>query len=219
MCSSDLAVAMIDINRPDLARKYLLQVNAAALSEDELVQIREAIGSPNLIRLEALPELEALVQPVVERSNGVFAKRAAQPQRVRSLLADLGKSPEVRAAALAELKNLGPLAVPTLLSAAVSEKDSARLAEITSLCAAADAPAIPMLEAGLTAPETVVQRISAEALGRIGKATANPDLEYLASAPQVDPAVSQAAQRTLKLLTPRSRTSGQVAPGSQLDPL
>jgi HEAT repeat protein len=215
----EAAVAMVDINRPDLARKYLMQVNSAGLSEDELVQIREAIGSPNLIRLEALPELETLVRPVVERSNGVFAKRAAQPQRVRSLLADLGKSPEARAVALAELKNLGPLAVPTLLSAAVSEKDSTRLAEITSLCAAADAPAIPMLEAGLTAPEPVVQRISAEALGRIGKATANPDLEYLASAPQADPAVSQAAQRTLKLLTPRSRTSGQVAPGSQLDPL
>jgi HEAT repeat protein len=215
----EAAVAMIDINRPDLARKYLLQVNSAALSEDELVQIREAIGSPNLIRLEALPELEALVRPVVERSNGVFAKRAAQPQRVRSLLADLGKSPEARGAALAELKNLGPLAVPTLLSVAVSEKDPARLAEITSLCAASDAPAIPMLEAGLQATEPVVQRIAAEALGRIGQSTANPDLEFLASAPQTDPAVRQAAQRTLKLLTPRSRGVGQVAPGSQLDPL
>lgn len=215
----EAAVAMIDINRPDLARKYLLQVNAAALSEDELVEIRGAIGSPNLIRLEALPELETLVRPVVERSNRVFAKRAAQPQRVRSLLADLGKSPEARSAALAELKNLGPLAVPTLLSAAVSEKEPARLAEITSLCAAADAPAIPMLEAGLQATEPVVQRIAAEALGRIGQSTANPDLEFLASAPQTDPAVRQAAQRTLKLLTPRSRVAGQVAPGSQLDPL
>jgi HEAT repeat protein len=215
----EAAVAMVDIGRNDLARKYLLQVNPAALSEDELAEIRQSIGSPNLIRLEGLPELEALVRPVVDRSNGVLARRAAQPQRVRSLLADLGKSPEARSAALAELKNLGPFAVPTLLSAAVAEKDTARLAEITSLCAAADAPAIPMLEAALQANEPVVQRIAAEALGRIGQSTANPDLEFLASAPQSDPAVRQAAQRALRLLTPPSRVAGRVAAGSELDPL
>lgn len=215
----EAAVAMVDIGRNDLAQKYLKQVNAAGLSEDELVEIRQVIGSPNLIRLESLPELETLVRPVVDRSNEALARRAAEPQRVRSLLSDLGKSSDARAAALAELKNLGPFAVPTLLSAAISEKDTARLAEISSLCAAADAPAIPLLEAALQASEPVVQRIAAEALGRIGQSTANPDLEYLASAPQSDPAVSQAARRALKLLTPPSRVVGRVAPGSQLDPL
>lgn len=215
----EAAVAMVDIGRTDLAQKYLMQVNSAALSEDELVEIRQVIGSPNLLRLESLPELEALVRPVVDRSNEALAQRAAEPRRVRSLLSDLGKSPEARAAALAELKNLGPYAVPTLLSEAITEKDTARLAEITSLCVAADAPAIPMFEAALQASEPVVQRIAAEALGRIGQSTANPDLEYLASAPQSDPAVRQAAQRALKLLTPPSRVAGRVAPGSQLDPL
>jgi len=215
----EAAVAMVDIGRTDLAQKYLMQVNSAGLSEDELVEIRQVIGSPNLIRLEALPELEALVRPVVDRSNTALARRAAEPQRVRSLLSDLGKSPDARASALAELKNLGAFAVPTLLSEAIAEKNTARLAEITSLCTAADAPAIPMLEAALQASEPVVQRIAAEALGRIGQSAANPDLEYLASAPQSDPAVRQAAQRALKLLTPPSRVAGRVAPGSELDPL
>lgn len=215
----EAAVAMVDIGRTDLAQKYLMQVNSAALSEDELVEIRQVIGSPNLIRLEALPELEALVRPVVDRSNAALAQRAAEPQRVRSLLSDLGKSPDARAASLAELKNLGAFAVPTLLAEAIAEKNTARLAEITSLCTAADAPAIPMLEAALQSSEPVVQRIAAEALGRIGQSAANPDLEYLASAPQSDPVVRQAAQRALKLLTPPSRVAGRVAPGSELDPL
>ncbi|MFN8856214.1 MAG: HEAT repeat domain-containing protein [Planctomycetaceae bacterium] len=216
----EAAVAMVDIGRTDLARKYLQQVTPGSLTDEQLTEIREAVGSPNLLRLEAIPELEALVQPLVERSNDVLRRRAAEPRRVQGLLADLGKTPEARATALAELKNLGPFAVPTLLASAVTEKDPARIADITTLCMSAGAPAIGPLEASLQAPEPVVQKIAAEALGRIGQSQqAIPDLEYLASGPDTDSAVRQASQLALRRLAPRPGPGGATAPGSHLDPL
>ena len=216
----EAAVSMVDIGRTDLARKYLQQVTPGSLTDEQLAEIRETIGSPNLIRLEAIPELEPLVQPVVERSNDVLRRQAAEPQRVRNLLADLGKTPEARAAALADLKNLGPFAVPTLLASAVTEKEPARIADITTLCMSAGAPAIGPLEAALQAPEPVVQKIAAEALGRIGQSRgAVPDLEFLASGPDTDPAVRQASQVALRRLSPRPGPAGAAAPGVHLDPL
>src|SRR5262249_12948502 len=108
---------MIDLARLDLAKFYLDKLTAASLDDATLLALHDKFGAQAFLKLASVPELAAQGQRLLDRVNAVMSKHATDPERVTRLLDELQGDPEQEAAALAELRALGPLVVPGLLAA------------------------------------------------------------------------------------------------------
>lgn len=201
-------VLMVDINRLDLAQEYLEQLVDQPLDDETLLALRDSVGTPTLLQIQQVPSLRNLIEPLIDKSDAAMLARAGDPERIAEMVRSLQGEPEDRSAALAELRALGPLAVPTLIGIIASDDSQPLADELGALLLEVGSSSIPMLQGALESSEPRVQAFAADLLGRLRSTRSIPDFWFLAFAPEIRDDVRTAAQQALL------RTVGSVGGGS-----
>jgi HEAT repeat protein len=208
----EAANQLVDLGRIDLARRYLELLPTASLSEADLLDLRDALGAAPLLRLEQEPELEALIRPLVDRTEQALLTRAADPAFIAEKLRALRGSDSERSTALAELRAMGPEAIPTLIAAIASPEGEKLTADASELLVATGRRAVQPLLAALESKEPRMQVAACDVLGRLRAREAADDLYYHAFGPASSPPLRDAARQALALVERRPRgPAGEIA--------
>jgi HEAT repeat protein len=157
-----------------------------------------------------LADSEPDVRERAVEALAALSRTGADAARISDLLEDPDR--DVRAAAVKALEGYGAAGLPGLIRALAAKDTGVRRGAanaIAGLDGAAAAPAVPaLLEKGLADPDPHVRRISAHALGRIGRLAraALPALRALAADPSAE--VRRVAARAVGRITRGSAPAG-----------
>jgi CheY-like chemotaxis protein len=210
----DAAVLMVDIARPQLARRYLEQVlvkyNA---TDDDLLKLRDQHGPAVFLKLANFKELKPFSTQLLDRVNAAFRKRGADPARVDSLIADIYGTPERRAVATLTLRAAGASVVPRLLqqfdAAAVGPKRDQLMYAMSKL---GDQIAPPLI-AALDSSSSAQRNAAIQALGWVGTRKDIPNLWFAAFNPGEELGVRKSARASIaKILDVRSTRVETIRP-------
>lgn len=193
----EATLLMIDLARLDLAKFYLDRLTAEPLDDDTLLALRDKFGAAAFLRLAAVPELKTQGQSLLDRSNAVVAKHAADPERLARMLQDLAGDPEQEAAALVELGALGPIVVPGLLAVLHDPQQIELHERVTEAILEIGPRAIPQLIGALGASEPGFRADVMTLLGRLHAREAIPYLWYPAVSTDEPPGVRLSARDAL----------------------
>ncbi|MFM8288717.1 MAG: hypothetical protein ACKOGA_18660 [Planctomycetaceae bacterium] len=208
----EAANQLVDLGRIDLARRYLELLPTSTLGDAQLLDLRDSLGAAPLLRLEQEPELAALIRPLVDRTEQALLNRAADPAFIAEKLRALQGSDTDRTNALAELRAMGPEAIPTLIAAIAAPEGEKLTADASALLVATGRRAIQPLLASLESKEPRMQVAACDILGRLRAREAADDLYYHAFGPASAPPLRDAARNALALLERRRRgPAGEIA--------
>ncbi|WP_437227853.1 HEAT repeat domain-containing protein [Planctomicrobium sp. SH661] len=161
------ALFMLKIARPDLARYYLEQTLADNPTDADMLELRKIHGTGVFLQLTAKDELNPPATELLNRMNLAIQAAVAEPGYADALLDKLSGSPRDRVEALAELRHLGPYAVPPIIKRlAGNAHDDSEILAVTLARLGANAAA-PLIGA-LTSPDPEVRAIAARVLGQVG---------------------------------------------------
>jgi len=196
----EAANQLVDLRRSDLARRYLELLPTATLTDCDLLELRDSLGAAALLRLEQEPGLEALIRPLVDRTEQALLTRASDPAFINRKLQALNGGPDQRTTALAELRAMGPEAIPTLIASLASPEGEKLTPAMGDLLVATGRRAVQPLIAALESDEARVQTAACELLARLRASEAADDLFYHAFGPKSAPPLRAAARRALGVL-------------------
>jgi len=196
----EAANQLVDLRRSDLARRYLELLPTATLTDSDLLELRDSLGAAALLRLEQEPGLEALIRPLVDRTEQALLTRASDPAFINRKLQALNGGPDQRTTALAELRAMGPEAIPTLIASLASPEGEKLTPAMGDLLVATGRRAVQPLIAALESDEARVQTAACELLARLRASEAADDLFYHAFGPKSAPPLRAAARRALGVL-------------------
>jgi hypothetical protein len=196
---------------------YLDTFAKAQIDDATLVQIRDRFSPGSFLRLADQADTSKYVQPLVEKLNAAARRFATQPERLTHAVSALVGTPEEQAYAVAQLKEAGPYAVPSLVEAIkepglTPEKRSLLVHNIGRL----DHSAVPPLLAVLGGSDPQLAADAATALGAIGDPRAVPFLTYPAFSSKSPATVRDAAQAAISQITRRSFTLQPLSPAQVL---
>ncbi len=187
---------LIQLERSDLARTYLEQLQNLNLDDAAKAQLQEQFGSGMLIRLsrqkELGPEGAQFVLSVLEAAR----RQATDPQRLAQLVTQLGgDSRQGRYEAAEQLVRAGQYAVPPLLTGIIQNPSPTLEQAGSAIIAELAAAAVPPLAAFLSSPDGQQRAVAAKLLGYTKSSDAMPYLvrPYFAADPD---APEQAAAST-----------------------
>lgn len=209
-------VLMVDIARPDVARLYLEQFMKSAADETLLLKLREEHGPAIFLRLSNIKELQPLSLRLLALNQTAYAKFAADPARIDTLIKNLTQgTAEQREYALHELETNGALVVPSLIKALGSPAYAKEHEILQFSLLRIGKPAVPALLGALQSPDLEIQAAAIDLLGRIGERSAVPHLLYFAAG-NAEPAALQktariALAKLLKTGDPKTEPTGILA--------
>lgn len=159
------------------ARAFLERVTSLQLDAAQLAQLQTEVGSVLLVQLANDPSLMPEAGDFVQ---GVFAavhQIQRDPRRMQQWIRELaGNDPEARRVAMVELAKAGAHAVPVVLDAYRNPPAGLSAQALNStLMRIGDAAEAPLI-AALGSPDSYVQTIAAQNLGRVGSARATVHL-------------------------------------------
>jgi hypothetical protein len=193
----DATLLMVNVARPDLARRYLDKLLEAELTDELLLSLREKHGSGAFLRLTGVKQLQPAADNFLEKANAAFARAAVDPERIGKMIAALGGTDQEQATALADLRGIGAPAVPLLLAALENPAHADREELILLGIARIGEDAVPPLLAALESPGEILRAQAATALGMIQSPQAIPYLWYPALAGDEPLTVRTAARQAL----------------------
>ncbi len=194
-----VALALADLNHPELARQQLAEVLKANLDADQVVSLGEELGSAVFVKLagrtELAPEGRRLADAVLQAR--VTALR--DPARIARWIQELGDvSPEKRTRAMLNLQDAQEAAVGPLLGVLADPKRAAEHPTARAVLVRLGHGAVGPLLATLEAPNPDLAAPALEVLGALQA----PETLPLVMAAAFDPAgpekVRRAAQAALK---------------------
>ncbi len=193
----DAVLLTLQLNRPDVARRYLEAFVASAPSDDFLLELRARYGTATFLQLSKTKELQPASLDLLDRVRQAAQARMADANVIDRLIDQLTGTARERDQGLLELKHLREYAVMHLLRRVVSEERpiSPDLAVATMVQIGPDAvmPLIGVLRSG---PEPM-RGMAADALGSIGGKEAELALWGPAFSPESPEPVKQQARRSL----------------------
>ena len=214
----EATLLMADVARFDLAALYLDKLLEESPDDDVLMALRDKYGTSAFLKLANVGVLKAQALKLLDLSNAAANRRAGDAARIARLIDALEGDPEARAEAQAELKALGPYAVPALLGVLQNEADPERHESATMAILSMGDAAVPQLLGALDATREALRVQAITMLGVLRSSEALPFLWYPATSPDVAPAVRgaarQALERILKVTGPdvdRIATEGAAA--------
>jgi hypothetical protein len=216
----DAVLLTLQLNRPDVARRYLEAFVASAPGDDFLLDLRNKYGTATFMQLARTKELQPASQDLLDRVRQVALARVADPAVVDGLIDRLSGTAREREQSLMEIKHLREYSVPHLLRRVLSEDRpiSPDLAVATIIQIGPDA-VMPLIGAMRSGPERI-QGMAADALGGIGGKAAELALWGPAFAPESPESLRQQALRSLsKILTGDSSRVDRVNPFGMADRL
>lgn len=206
------AKILADLDRPDLAKRFLKQVLDANLDEQQLVALEALYGAGMFTRMAARDDLAPEARQLNEAVLAAVTRHVRDPARLAGLVGQLqAPTPEARYQALVELRRAGSAAVAPLMAVLAdpnraAEHANARAALVELGSRAVD-PLIAMLESGDA-------KLTAQAIGVLADIGSREAIVFL-QAPFVseesDPQVRQAAAAALVKLTGRTPSRQEAA--------
>ncbi len=199
--ASDLLHAvevMLNRGRTDEAKRYFDALLATNPDEQTLAALHADFDSAFFMRLSRIGELAPQAQPFSRAVMDAAYKAARDPAVLRDLVTRLSDpAPEVRRAAVVDLRSIGADAVAPLLGVLADESRADERAAIQGALIALGGEAVEPLIGALEAPDEQLRARVIEVLGRLNHSRA---VMYLIR-PYADPASSaelrEAAGRAL----------------------
>ena len=160
---------LLNLERPELAKQYLEQLQASQVSDEELIAAQRRFRTPLLLRIARDARLQPAGQAVVQRL--IEAAQAAQEDVTRvservQMLQDA--DPAARHAALVDLRQLGAPGAAAILQALARTTAASQRDRFRGALAAFGAEAIGPLTAALRAEDARLRSDAIAALGDIG---------------------------------------------------
>ena len=191
--------ALIQLNRPQLAKEYLKQFAESLPAADELARLQARFGSALFLQLSSLESLQpegALVGNAVMQAADA---RIGNVQRLKGLVDRLDdENAAAKRLAMADLVQAGPLAVPVLIQVlADTTQAGVHPAAIRTLQAIGSGSVDPLI----ATLETTDDRLKAVAIRILGSLKARKAIPFLmapAWAEGSDAAVRDAAVQALQ---------------------
>lgn len=192
------ALFTLQLDRPDVAKKYLEALMAGNPDDELLLKLRDTHGTAMFMELARSKDLQPVATELLDRIRNIALARISDPQVVDGLIDRLSsESPREQYAALQELKHLRANAVPHLLRRATAETNALPVDKtVETLVAVGSSAVSPLVAALLRGPEPV-QGIAAEALGHLGGSEAELALWYPAFSSSSSVALQHAARSAL----------------------
>ena len=191
--------ALMQLNRPLLAKEYLKQFSAALPAAGELARLQARFGSAFFLQLssqEALqPEGASVANAVMQAADA----RMRDAQRLAGLVDRLAdENAAARRLAMADLVQAGPVAVPALVQALADTTQATAHPAIEQTLTAIGPSAVEPLIVTLESTDKNLQVSVMGALGHLKSRAAVPYLLAPALNEDGDAAVREAAQRALQ---------------------
>jgi hypothetical protein len=216
----DAVLLTLQLNRPDVARRYLEAFVAAAPGDDFLLDLRNRYGTATFMQLARTKELQPASQDLLDRVRQAAQARMADAAVIDRLIDQLSGTARERDQALLELKHLQAYSAPHLFRRVLDEQRpiSAELA-VATLSQMGNDVVMPLVGALRSGPERI-QGMAADALGAIGGKTAELALWGPAFSPERPEPVRQQARRSLaQILTGDATRVDKVNPFGMADRL
>lgn len=195
------AKILTGFDRPDLAKRFLSEVLAANLDQDQLVSLHAQLGAPVFVELTGRPELapegKQLADAVLEAVRTVRQDTA----RLEGLVDGLSDADAVkRRAAMQGLLEGGKAALPVLIGALADPARAGQRDMIRAALVRFGMPAAAPLLAALESPDASLRGSAIQTLAGLPARQLMPF--YLASTldPDEDPQVRTMATRALATL-------------------
>ena len=201
----DAVVLMTDLARPRLAREYLQKLLAANPDDVALLAMRDKHGPAVFLRMANLESLQPGSATLLERMTAAFTRFAGDAKRIDSLIEELRGTPSVRDAAILQLRSGGALVVPRLIETIGDVKDEPTRELLTYTLTRLGTEVIPPLLAALDSPDSNLQSIVLEVLGRVGNEKTAVHLWYFAVNKNKPPGVRVSAAEAVARLTMGNR--------------
>lgn len=198
----DAVLLTMQLNRPDVARRYLDAFAAAGPSDEFLLQLRNQYGTATFMQLARTKELQPTSLDLMERVKAAALARINDAAVIDGLIDQLSGSARDRQQGLLELKHLRQYAVTHLLRRVVSpERPIPADLAVSTLVAVGPEAVLPLVGALRTGPDPI-RGLAADALGRIGGSDAELPLWAPAfSATSPDAVRQQSRQALATILT------------------
>jgi hypothetical protein len=193
----DAVLLTLQLNRPDVARRYLDAFVAAGPSDEFLLQLRNRYGTATFMQLARTKELQPTSQDLMDRIRQAALARINDAAVIDGLIDQLSGTARDRQQGLLELKHLRQYAVTHLLRRVLSdERPIPTELAVSTLVEIGDDALMPLTGALRSAPESI-RGLATDALGRIGGKEAELALWGPAFSPDSPEAVRQQAVRAL----------------------
>ncbi len=191
--------ALMQLNRPQLAKEYLKQFSAALPAAGELARLQARFGSAFFLQLssqEALqPEGAAVANAVMQAADA----RLRDAQRLAGLVDRLAdESAAARRLAMADLVQAGPVAVPALVQALADTTQATAQPAIEQTLTAIGQSAVEPLIVTLESTNKNLQVSVIGVLGHLKSRAAVPYLLAPALNEDGDAAMREAARQALQ---------------------
>ena len=171
----DAAVLMIDLANPKLARQYLQKLYSLNPDEDAILRIRDKHGPAVFLKMAGIRELKPLSTRLLNEMNDAFRKRANDPNRVDTLIADLSGTTQKRNVAIIQLRSAGPRVVPRILQRLQTAVQPQRDMLVLALSRLGK-QVLPALRGALYSPDADMRATVIEAIGQLGS---DEDVKFL----------------------------------------
>ncbi|MEX0700457.1 MAG: HEAT repeat domain-containing protein [Planctomycetales bacterium] len=192
------AVLMVDLGRPQLARRYLQRtLEFIGDDEDQLLDLRDKRGPALFLRLARNQALQPLATELLDRSNRAVATRQRDPRYLDAIIDGLAATPEERAVSVVTLQGIGPAAVPRMLQRLDALEGAIDRDVLVFTLSRMGKQIAPPLIAAIDAPSEAVQQAAIETLGWLRAPEAVPHLWRPAFAAGASPAVRDSARQAL----------------------
>jgi hypothetical protein len=192
------AAILVDLNRPDLAKKYLQQMAATPADEKSLADAALQLDPAALMRLAVNKDLQPEARTLVDAVMAAGAKASRNPQRLQVEINQLNDpSPAVRREAMSKILAAHDDAVPSLVVALGDPNRAQLFPKIEEALMGIGAQAVPPLSAALLSDNPYQVKNVIRALDRIGSRDAVIFLVGPATAEHYPPEVRQAARAAL----------------------
>jgi len=198
----DAVLLTLQLNRPDVARRYLEAFVASAPGDDFLLDLRNRYGTATFMQLARTKELQPASQDLLDRVRQAATARMADATVIDGLIDKLSGSARDRDQGLLELKHLREHAVAHLLRRVTDQQKPIPVdLAVATMVQLGDYAVTPLIGA-LRSGSEQIRGIAADALGSLGGKEAELALWGPAFAPESPEEVRQQSRRSLaKILT------------------
>lgn len=204
-------VLMRNLERPNLARRYLETLLKQPLDDTVLLLLRDRHGPAIFLELSNDERLQPQSIQLLDRLNDAFRRYALDPTRMDRLIAQLTGTSEQREIATIQLRSTGAVAVPRMLAVARMSKEAGQRDAIIYALTRMGRQAIPALLGALDAPTDDVRSVALDSLGWIDAPEVVMWLWFPAYGPDQSSAVRDSARRAMaRLLRNDSRKTGEI---------
>lgn len=193
----DAIVLMVDLERPNLAKKYLTQLMAQNPDDANILRMRDKHGPGIFLEIANDKRMQPLSVQLLDRMNAAFRRYAADSNRIDALIADLIGEPGRREIAITQLRSTGAVAVPRMLAVAAGATDSETRDAIVYTFARMGKHITPSLQGALSSPDERIRTVAIEGIGWLGSIESVPWLWHHAYGPGRSIGEQQSAQGSL----------------------